>query len=456
MITLGRIKEFHKALENATVIPQEYEEFLQEIDGTIAECESNPEQAKENELKSYYAFREIFHIIFYACWPLAKIEEAIKFLVEPNIKDCESFKAPQYSTDILFDKFNNLPEFQKEVVVRSIAGGDAFCYDALLQIIKGGSKDEFVAFIHNNRCRTDNASALCWYYNSFDALELKNEMESAGEDTATAITLVNIYSANIGDSFGGKCKEAMDEFTDMFSSFMQIVDNFENEGFVRLTDTIDAFKNNELLSYLEFLYRDVIENLSDEPIVSQIIVRIKSRPEVAEYFKVWDEECQNKQVEAVVSSDEERSAQHFEEALQGTQPSLKDAILSHLSNDDKETDKSLMIGDLSFYVNEKDKLADLFSGLVDIDVVPREDCQYVVYRFTGKWKPNELPECIKWKSDLNDLLYLVKKLIDGNGKYGRALQLFEIDGIPPKQPAAYAERPSIKLRKLFESIFGKS
>lgn len=105
---------------------------------------------------------------------------------------------------------------------------------------------------------------------------------------------------------------------------------------------------------------------------------------------------------------------------------------------------------------EKDKLADLFSGLVDIDVVPREDCQYVVYRFTGKWKPNELPECIKWKSDLNDLLYLVKKLIDGNGKYGRALQLFEIDGIPPKQPAAYAERPSIKLRKLFESIFGKS
>lgn len=440
---LQEIRDLYARCSESLQIPNEYYDSLWEDEVDVGE---------ELKVKN----NAFWNLFFLAYMPLCKLEEACNiFAKEDVIADNQVL----YSASEIFDIANVQPITVQERIVHDISADNAYLYDSLWTSLSENDKEKFVSILHDNNCHIDKASKLC-YLQDLGRRNLEQDINDLQPEELDI--LPNIFSSYVSNHLT-KLQIDDDAEVQPLKNFLEVFDELivvsASDSFdeVQYISSIDR-ASNAIIPLIKYLYsslRPLFEPDTPNDRFWKIFETIISRPEVAEYFKAWEEEYKDKQVEAVVSSDEERPTQLFEEEHQGAQPTLKDTILSHLSNDTIETDKSLVIGDLRFSVKEKDNLAELFFGLVDTDVVPREDCQYVVYRFTGKWKPNELPERIKWKSDLNDLLYLVKCLIDGNGKYQRALQFFEIDEVPPKQLPSYAERPSANLRAIFKSIYGR-
>ena len=142
---------------------------------------------------------------------------------------------------------------------------------------------------------------------------------------------------------------------------------------------------------------------------------------------------------------------------------LTDEILKQRPTEDK----SEYIGQPQVKgLNIAHKLNDLITFLAENGFIDNniETKQSLAYRFTGKNKPQKLVKVIQWKDNMNDLVYIMKRLYFGvNGKYNRARTFFEtsdndkFQGIPNGQICRNADMSiDTELKNKMDELFPDS
>lgn len=365
---------------------------------------------------------------------LFPILEMWRICVRYNSSDAlkEVFDDPEWSkrgdfyrAEEIFDILTACAPSYARFIIGKISP-DSSVFEQLMDSIDAEDKQSFVRVIKENACNTKCITGVCCWINQYYLKHFEEEYKQLAEtldSSSFADCLSNRLNNFLGEVESNDLLDALNSLNEWQGLTDEtITEDTSDEDIIEYCqELLTRTERITKLYYYQFNF-DVLTKKE-----AAVLNSIKSHPEVAEYFKAWDEEYQKSKEEPVEIAGQDEPGAETQKQCYEKNYAKYDKIFSGREID---PDQNQYIGVTNPVYIKEGVFSELVKFLCSQNYIRPNQVSLFVYRMTGREKPNGTVSPIEWnsKNPGTDILYLCRELRGaGSVSHRKISEFFGID-----------------------------